>query len=76
MRPILAIGMLTIVGCTPTIVIEDVENECEVTETVNNSQVNGNYSETYQCTGEEVKEYHRFFSQDTDMAMIAIEGPL
>jgi len=77
MRAPLAIGMLCLAGCSSqAYVIDDMENECESTLVTRSNQQSTYYTETYQCSDEPVQDHHRFFSQESDMAMIAIEGPL
>ena len=77
MKSVFAIGLLCLTACSSQVhVIDDLESECEVSTVTNNNRQSTYYTETYQCSGEPVKEHHRFFSQQSDMAMISIEGPL
>lgn len=56
MRELLAIGMLGLVGCAQhSVVIEEFE-DCKVTQIIRDEKSRTFSIETYECTGEEIKE--------------------
>lgn len=55
MRGLLAMGMLGLVGCSQTVVVEDLD-ECHVTQIIRDDKTHTLSIETYECTGEEIKE--------------------